>query len=92
MRVALSESFQRDMRGLSDDHRLGVFDTMLSLTRAVGDPHLHAGLGIRKLHASGIWEARVGLGLRVVFAQERGLLTLVRVGRHDEIKRFLREL
>jgi hypothetical protein len=64
----------------------------VSLLRAVGDPHLHAGLGIRKLHASGIWAARVGLGLRVVFGLETDLLTLVRVGSHDEIRRFLRQL
>ena len=92
MRVALAEGFQRDVRGLSEAHRLAVFDAMLSLPRALGDPHAHAGLGMRKLHASGIWEARVGLGLRLVFGLEANLLTLVRVGSHDEIRRFLRQL
>ena len=92
MRVALAEAFQRDVRGLSDPHRLAVFDAVLALPRALGDPHAHAGLGIRKLHASGIWEARVGLGLRLVFALEPDRLTLVRVGRHDEIRRFLRQI
>jgi hypothetical protein len=72
--------------------RGAVFDPLLSLPRAVGDPHLHAGLGIRKLHGSGIWEARVGLGLRLVFALEPGLVTLVRAGTHDEIRRYLRTL
>lgn len=92
MKVALGEAFQRDVRGLSDAHRLAVFEAMLSLPRALGDPHAHAGLGIRKLHASGIWEARVGLGLRLVFALEADRLTLVRVGSHDEIRRYLRQL
>jgi mRNA-degrading endonuclease YafQ of YafQ-DinJ toxin-antitoxin module len=92
MRVALTEGFQRDVRGLSEAHRLAVFDAMLSLPRALGDPHAHAGLGIRKLHASGIWEARVGLGLRLVFGLETGLLTLVRVGSHEEIRRYLRQV
>jgi mRNA-degrading endonuclease YafQ of YafQ-DinJ toxin-antitoxin module len=92
MRVALAEPFQRDVRGLSETHRLAVFDAMLALPRALGDPHTHAGLGIRKLHASGIWEARVGLGLQLVFALETDRLTLVRVGSHDEIRRFLRQL
>jgi mRNA-degrading endonuclease YafQ of YafQ-DinJ toxin-antitoxin module len=92
MRVALGEAFQRDVRALPDAQRLAVLDAMLSLPRALGDPHLHGGLGIRKLHASGIWEARVGLGLRVVFSLETDLLTLVRVGSHDEIRRFLRQL
>ena len=92
MRVGLFEAFRRDVRALSDAHRLAVFDAMLALPRAVGDPHVHAGLGIRKLHASGIWEARVGLGLRLVFGLEADLLTLVRVGGHDEIRRFLRQI
>ncbi len=92
MRVALAEGFQRDVRALSEAHRLAVFDALLGLPRAVGDPHVHAGLGIRKLHVSGIGEARVGLGLRLVFALEDDLLTLVRVGSHDEIRRFLRQV
>lgn len=92
MKVALAEAFQRDVRGLSEAHRLAVFDAMLSLPRALSDAHTHAGLGIRKLHASGIWEARVGLGLRLVFALEPDRLTLVRVGSHDDIRRYLRQL
>ncbi len=92
MRLALAEAFQRDVRALSEAHRLAVSDAMLALPRAVGDPHVHAGLGIRKLHASGIWEARVGLGLRLVFGLEADLITLVRVGSHEEIRRFLRQL
>lgn len=92
MRVALSERFQRDVRGLAEAQRGAVFDAMLALPRALGDVHAHAGLGMRKLHASGIWESRVGLGLRLVFALEADLLTLVRVGSHDEIRRFLRQV
>jgi mRNA-degrading endonuclease YafQ of YafQ-DinJ toxin-antitoxin module len=92
MRLALGEGFQRDVRGLSEAQRPSVFEAILALSRAVGDPHLHAGLGIRKLHASGVWEARLGLGLRLVFTLETNLLTLVRVGSHDEIRRYLRQL
>ena len=92
MRVALTERFQRDVRALDEDRRVAVFEAILALPRALGDPHLHAGLGIRKVHRSGIWEARVGLGLRLVFALEPGLLTLVRAGTHDDIRRYLRDL
>ena len=92
MQLALTERFQRDAAGLADDQRTALFESMLALPRAIGNPHLHQGLGIRKLHASGIWEARVGLGLRMVFALEPDRLTLVRVGTHEEMRRFLREL
>jgi mRNA-degrading endonuclease YafQ of YafQ-DinJ toxin-antitoxin module len=92
MRVSLTERLQRDVRDLDRPHRSAVFETILALPRAVGEPHLHAGLGMRKLHRSGIWEARVGLGLRLVFTLEPNLLTLVRVGGHEDVLRYLRDL
>jgi len=92
MRIALTERFQRDVRALSNDQRMATFDAILLLPRTVGEPHLHSGLGMRKLHASGIWEARIGQSLRLVFTIEPHLVTLVRVGTHDDIRRFLREL
>jgi mRNA-degrading endonuclease YafQ of YafQ-DinJ toxin-antitoxin module len=92
VKIALGERFQKDVRGLDPKERGAVFEAVLALPRVLGDAHAHAGLGIRKLHRSSIWEARVGLGLRVVFALEPGRLTLVRVGSHDDIKRFLRDL
>jgi mRNA-degrading endonuclease YafQ of YafQ-DinJ toxin-antitoxin module len=92
MKLALTERFQRDVLDLATDRKAALFDVMLSLPRAIGEPHLHSGLGIRKIHRSGIWEARAGLGLRLVFTLERDLLTLVRVGSHDEIRTYLREI
>lgn len=92
MKVLLSARFQHDVRDLDREQRLALFDVILSLPRAMGEPHRHAGLGIRKLHRSGIFEARVGLGLRLVFALQPELLALARVGSHEEVRRFLREL
>ncbi len=92
MKLGLTERFQRDVRALDAAQRAAVFEALLALPRALGESHRHAGLGLRKLHRSGIWEARVGLGLRLVFALEPALLTLVRVGTHDDVQRYLREL
>ena len=92
MRIALSERFQRDAAGLSDDQRTALFEAMLALPKTIGRSHLHQGLGIRKLHGSDIWEARVGLGLRLVFTLEPDRMTLVRIGTHEDVRRFLREL
>jgi len=55
----------------------------------MGDPHRRAGLGLRKLHHSGVWEARVGLGLRAVFTLADGVATLVSVGTHEDVRRYL---
>ena len=92
MRIALTERFQRDVRDLREEQRATLFEAMLALPRAMGSPHLHAGLGLRKVHSSGIWETRLGLGLRLVFTVEKDLATLVRVASHDEVRRFLRSL
>jgi mRNA-degrading endonuclease YafQ of YafQ-DinJ toxin-antitoxin module len=92
MKLVLTERFQRDVRTLGEDQRAAVFEAILALPRAVGEPHLHAGLGMRKLHRTGIWEVRVGLGLRLVFGLQPDLLTLARAGSHDDIRRYLREL
>ena len=43
---------------------------MLALPSAAGAPHQQAGLGLRKLHPLGIWEARAGIKLRFVFRLE----------------------
>jgi len=92
MKVALTERFQTDVRALSTEQRSAVFEALLSLPRALGSPHLHAGLGMRKIHRTGIWEARVGLGLRLVFTFADDVLTLVRAADHDEVRRYLRGL
>ena len=92
MRIALGKRFQQDVRDLEPQERAAVFEALQALPAALGNPRTHAGLGIRKLHRSGIWEARVGLGLRLVFGLEPTLVTLVRVGSHDVVRRFLRDL
>lgn len=92
MRIALTERFQKGFAGLRDPDRTALFDVMLALPKALGQPHLHTGLGLRKVHPSGIWEGRVGLGLRIVFGIEAATLTLVRAGTHAEVRRYLRTL
>jgi len=74
----ITERFQHDVKDLDDGQRRAVFDAILALPAALGDPHTHAGLGLRKLHRSGIWEARVGLGLRLVFGLQTELLARAR--------------
>lgn len=92
MRIAITERFQTDVRALDSDQRRGVFDLLLALPTALRTPHVHAGTGLRKIHRSGVWEARAGLSLRIVFTAADGVISLVRVGTHDDIRRFLRQL
>jgi mRNA-degrading endonuclease YafQ of YafQ-DinJ toxin-antitoxin module len=92
MRIALTARFQRDVRSLRTDEREAVFRVIRALPEALGRPHLHSGHGLRKIHRSGIWEARVGLSLRIVFGYRDDCATLSRVGTHDDVRRYLRSL
>lgn len=92
MRTALTSRFCRDLDCLTNEQRSALSNVVAALSDALGKPHHHAGLGLRKIHASGIWEGRVGLGLRVLFAVKSDALTLIRVGTHDDVRRYLKSL
>lgn len=92
MRIVLTERFQSDVRSLALPERERVFGAMLAIPKALGEVHVHAGLGLRKIHRTGIWEARVGLNLRLILTIAEEWITFVRVGSHDDVRRFLREL
>jgi mRNA-degrading endonuclease RelE of RelBE toxin-antitoxin system len=86
------ERFQRDLAVLSKEDRVRCLELALALPRVMGEPHRHLGLGLRKVHHSGVYEARVGLGLRVVFAFRDEQAILVTVGSHDDVRRYLASL
>ena len=92
MRLTIAAAFQADAQTLAADERARLFDVLLALPEAFREPGRHAGLGLRKLHSSGIWEARLGLGLRLILALAQDELVLVRVATHDEVRRYLRQL
>jgi hypothetical protein len=54
-----------------------------------GTPHLHSGLGLRRLR-SRLFECRVGLHLRLIFDAEPGVLTFSDLGSHDDIRKIIR--
>ena len=60
------------------------------LPDAMGKPHVHAGLGIRKLRKA-MFEVRAGLQTRVLFARESGDLVLVFAGSHSQVRTWLKE-
>lgn len=54
-----------------------------------GQPHRHAGLGIRKLGPN-LFECRAGLKLRLIFVARKGVLTFDFAGDHQEVRDYLR--
>ncbi len=67
--------------------RRAVARTINALRAALGQPHQHSGLGVRKLHRN-YFECRTGLDLRLVFRLEPGLITFTFAGDHDEVRRY----
>ena len=62
---------------------------LCDLVDAFGQPHVHAGMGIRKLGEK-LFECRAWLDVRFVF-QDRGVdLYVSFVGNHDEVRALLR--
>ena len=92
MRVTLLRSFVASCRDLDPEPRAAVFEALLGLEAALRNPKLHRGLGLRKLHPSGVWEVRIGLSLRALFTLESNEATFFLLGTHDHVKRFLRSL
>ncbi len=89
MRIELHPRLRRRVRKLSAGDREQISQSLRALADGFGSPHLHSGLGIRRLHKD-LFECRAGLQWRIVFFAEKGLLTVYDVMTHDEIKAWLR--
>ena len=85
--IDLTERLCAAVRALPKATRREVGRTVDALQEALGRPHQHSGLGVRKLHRN-YFECRVGLGLRLVFRIEAGLITFTLAGNHDEVRRY----
>ena len=89
MNVFSLPSFDRALKQLSASEQAGVFAAARQLPEAFGKPHVHAGLGIRRIGP--FYEFRAGLKLRALFRLREGEAFLTTVGNHDDIRRWVRE-
>lgn len=92
MKIVITENFQKDVKKVSSEQLSQLFSIILKLPKQLGQVHEHTGIGLRKIHASGIYEARLGLGLRMIMGFDKESIYLHRVGNHDDIRRYLRNL
>ena len=80
------------LRGLRKLPRAEKFECLLALCGLVesfGQPHVHSGLGIRKL-GDKLFECRSSLALRFIFQDRQTDLFVSSLGDHDDIKSLLR--
>ena len=89
MTVLSRPSFERAFKDLTAEIQAAVRSAAALLPEAFGKPHVHQGLGVRKVGK--YFEFRVGLKWRVLFVIRKGDAVLVTVGDHDDIVRFVRE-
>jgi hypothetical protein len=68
-----------------------IGEAMNAVRDGWGKPHLHSGIGIRRL-TSTVFECRVGLDQRLafVFVVTPPELVFFFIGNHDEIQRLIR--
>ena len=89
MKLALAPQFVRQYDRLSKSDQRLCAAAIEALPAAFGQPHRHAGLGVRALRR-GVYECRPSQAVRIGFTRHGDTLVLQTVGNHDELRAWLR--
>jgi hypothetical protein len=89
--VLLSPRFLAALTQLSDADANRAEEALRALPDCFGQPHLHAGISIRRLRKN-IFECRTGLKARILFRASAQTLEVFFVGNDDEVRRLIRQL
>jgi len=87
--LAIDPAVFRRLRELSKNERVECLLKLCDLAEGFGQPHIHSGLGIRKL-GDKLFECRGSLSSRFIFQDRQNDLFVSFLGNHDEIKALLR--
>lgn len=79
----------RRLRELPKNEKVECLLALCELIESFGRPHVHSGLGIRKL-GNRLFECRGSISLRFIFQDRPADLFVSFVGNHDEIKALLK--
>lgn len=79
----------RRLRKLPRAEKVECLLALCELVESFGQPHVHSGLGIRKL-GDKLFECRGSLALRFIFEDRRTDLFVAFLGNHDDIKSLLK--
>lgn len=78
----------RFLKSIPPVRRAEVLAAMQAAGVAYGQPHLHAGVGLRRIRP--FMECRCGLDLRLIFQRENDALVFHLCGTHAEVTAFLK--
>ncbi|TDI36884.1 MAG: hypothetical protein E2P02_24110 [Acidobacteria bacterium] len=87
--LAIDPAVIRRLRELSRKDRAECLLALCELPEAFGRPHIHAGIGIRKLGKK-LFECRADLSLRFIFLDRPDEFYVSFLGNHDEVKTLLK--
>ena len=89
IRFQFKPSFERSLKHMSDQDKERVRNAIEKLARLMMEGEKTIGLGITRLRGN-FWEARAGLGTRVLYQHTGDLIEVILAGNHDDIKHFLK--
>lgn len=87
--LSIDPNVFRRLRELPKNERVECLLALCELSENFGRPHVHSGLGIRKL-GNKLFECRASIALRFIFQDRPADLFVSFLGDHDEIKALLK--
>jgi mRNA-degrading endonuclease RelE of RelBE toxin-antitoxin system len=87
--VRIHPDLLKAIRAMPPAERKAIGEQIAQAQRLMGQPHLHRGVGLRKLRDDW-YEVRIGLKLRLVFEHTANALSFEFLGDHDDVKSFLK--
>ena len=91
LKLEVGTSWKRWAKQRSDAELADIAERCHELLAGFGQPHLQAGLGIRKLHGN-LYEFRASRGLRVGFYLIKPqTIRLAMCGNHEDVANWLKE-
>ena len=92
MRYELKKSFDRSVKGLSDDAKIEIKKAVFEIIDIVATGKTPSkGQSLTRLHKD-YWEARTTIRERILFKLTDDLIQFIIVGNHEDIKRFLKRI
>ena len=86
--LSIDPAVLRRLRNLPKEERTECLLALCELPETFGRPHVHSGLGIRKLGEK-IFDCRGNISLRFIFQDRPTELFVCFLGNHDEVKALL---
>jgi len=91
LQIELSQQFRAAVRRFPKARRRDIARAINAARDGFGSPHIHSGLGIRRLRQN-YFECRVRLHVRLIFRADPGVLLFLTAGDHDHVRNFLKKI